>query len=305
MKFYFLLQYRRIYRFIEEAGIPPFAGFGAAALLFTLFSFAVFLRIPYPEHVYALLSLLPSIYLADSRRNGFLSNTFSKPGYRQVRLLENAVATLPFSIFLLLQGHFLHAPAILPAAMALSFFQFRSVGSFALPTPFRRWPHEFIVGFRKSWWAFCLLYIPLYQGIAVDNFNLGIFALAGTFLACIGFYSKPEPKFYIWTHALSAKAFLFRKAKIALGLGFALSFPIFLSLLIAFPAMAWIILLFEIWGLLVLLVGLFGKYAYYPSEVNIVQALALGACLIVPPALLAILPAFYNKSLKQLKPLLR
>lgn len=304
MKDYFRLQWRRLFRILKETGVNPYLALMIAMALFVLGSISILAKAPYSEVVYALLGLGSSNILAGTKRNQFLQQCFTGHKYRQLRLVENLIWAVPFAIMLLFHQAFLTAGLVVLGTVVFSRLQLTLPNALALPTPFSRRPYEFAIGFRKTFWVFPLAFALVYFSYDSGNYNLGVFALAVVLLLPIGYYSVPEPKLYVWTHQMEPGKFLNHKLRI--GLLFALSISLLptIALSIAFPQYAWLTLVFQALGLFYVALGILGKYAYYPSSVNIMPMLALAGCLIFPPALLVVLPSFYAHALRKLKPLL-
>jgi len=305
MKYYFSLQYKRLTRHLRDAGFNPYLTFCSSLVLFAIASHFVFSKIKYAEYIYPLISLALINLLGTIDRNHFLRNCFSIRDYRKIRLIENSIVSLPFLIFLLIKQAYFSAIAFLVLSLVLSFFNGISTISFVVPTPFYKKPFEFITGFRKTFIVFILSNILAVISINVDNFNLGIFSLILSLLTCINFYTKPEPLFYVWTHSDNSSHFLKTKLSIAIFYSFLISLPIAILLASFNLDKTHIILIFELLGILYVISSLLGKYAYYPSEINIVQAFTTGISLLFPPLLLIIIPILYNRSKQNLASILK
>ncbi|MFT4680032.1 MAG: hypothetical protein ACI84C_001456 [Flavobacteriales bacterium] len=304
MKFYFRLQLKRMIRLIEWAGINPYLGL---ALLFVVFSFSsamIFQRIGFAEYIYPLIGLVLLSVLGRRQRSEFLNNTFTIYGYRRIRVIENLIFAMPFLIVLLIQGHWLPALCFLLGAITMSFFNQGSHMGIALPTPFGRWPFEFISGFRRTWWIFPICYVLAYCALDADNLNLGIFALVATFLPCLNYYSKPEPTFFVWIFQATPSQFLWSKIKIALVCSFLLSVPLMIVLIVFDPSKFYVVLIFEVVGMAYVVASLLGKYAFFPSEINLIQGIVLALSIWFPPLLVVVIPYFFAKSKQNLQSIL-
>ncbi len=304
MKFYFSLQYKRICRHIQAAGINPYLGLILILLLFFALSYAFFEKVPYPQYIYPFLAWSVVNAFGGIQRNEFLKNCFSEENFRQIRLTENLIAVTPFFLFLIYQQQYLLALSIHPIAAGISFFNKVNRFQVVMPTPFYKYPFEFTVGFRQYYWIFGITYLLTIISLVVGNFNIGAFSLLSVFLSCLGFYSKPEPLFYIWTHAATPAQFLKQKMGIAVLYSLLLSLPIFISLLFFYPENARIILLFEGLGMVYIFTVLLGKYAYYPSEVNVIPMVLISLSIFIPPISLAVIPYFYFKAKQNLQSIL-
>jgi hypothetical protein len=305
MKYYFLLQYKRLYRLIDENGINPYLVFTVVIFLFVMLSDLLFQKIEYAGYIYLILAFGLINNLGNQLRNDFLKNCFSNIDYKKIRAIENLIIATPFFIFLLYKKLFLLAIVIYAFAVGLSFFNKVNKGSITIPTPFYKKPFEFTVGFRKTFWIFLLAYILAVIAISQNNFYLAVFALMATFFTCIGFYAKPETVFYVWIYSDDTTAFLLKKVKTAIAYSFFLSMPILIFLFIFFPENALIILIAEAVGIFLVITSLLGKYAYFPSEVNLIPGFFIALSIVLPPLLLVILPYFYFKSKKNISSILK
>jgi hypothetical protein len=269
--------------------------------LFVLVSYFFFERIAFPSYIYASIGVLAVYILGTVKRNEFLKNLFTKEKYRKVRLIENALVIAPFVAFLVFKLHFIEAGGVLLVAAVFSLYN-RVHHRFAvIPTPFYKNPFEFVVGFRRTYWVFLLAYTLAIIGFFVENFNLAMFALIVVFLACQNFYFRLEPHFYVWIHKQSPEVFLKNKMKTAVLYSFIMTAPLIVALFILYPFNALWIGLLVVVGTLYILVGVAGKYAYYPNELNVFQQIIIGVGIVFPPFSLILLPLFYVKSIKALK----
>ncbi|MFK7904984.1 MAG: hypothetical protein AB8B69_07665 [Chitinophagales bacterium] len=301
MKFYFSLQYKRICRHLQAAGFNSYLGLVLIVLLFFALSYAFFERVPYPQYVYPFLAWSVVNAFGGIQRNEFLKNCFSEKDYPKIRLIENLIAVTPFFLFLIFKQEYLLALSIHPIAAGISCFNKVNRFQVVMPTPFYKYPFEFTMGFRQYYWLFAAAYLLTIISLVVGNFNIGAFCLLFIFLSCLGFYSKPEPLFYIWIHAATPAKFLKQKMGIAVLYSLVLSLPIFLSLLFFYPDNARIVLLFEALGIVYIFTVLLGKYAYYPSEVNVIPMILITLSIFLPPISLAVIPYFYFKAKQNLQ----
>jgi hypothetical protein len=305
MKYYFSLQFKRLYRLIEENGINPYLVYSALVFLFVLLSELLFQKTLYAGYIYLVLASGLINNLGNRKRNEFLKNCFSVVMYKRIRAIENLLMATPFFIFLLYKKLFVLAIAVYAIAAGLSLLNKLNRGNVTIPTPFYKKPFEFTVGFRKTFWIFLLAYILTIIAINQNNFYLAVFALMITFFVCIGFYAKPETVFYVWIYSDDTTAFLLKKVKTAIAYSFFLSMPILIFLFIFFPENALIILIAEAVGIFLVITSLLGKYAYFPSEVNLIPGFFIALSIVLPPLLLVILPYFYFKSKKNISSILK
>lgn len=305
MKFYFIIQYKRIYRTLKEAGFNPYFAFCGITIIFVLLSEAFFHNVMYAKYIYPFFLLIFINSFGSIERNEFFKNIFSIIDYRKIRLLENCIIAIPFFIFLIYKYEYFIALSSFLIGVIFSFYNKVNTFNYTIPTPFHKHPFEFIVGFRKTFFVFILGFILTCISISVDNFNLGIFALIITFLTSMLFYFKPEPLFFVWIHSANPVNFLWKKIKMAFLQSTFLSFPIFLSLILFYPSKAYIVIIFEIVGILIVVMSLLGKYVSYPTEINPTVGFTIGFALFFPPLLLLIIPYFYYQSKQNIQSILK
>ncbi|WP_160131465.1 ABC transporter permease [Kordia antarctica] len=305
MNFYFTLQFKRIYRHIDEFGVIPLIGFALLLALFSWVSEAIFKNISQASYYYIGIGLLLTLKLGNIKRTVFLQKCFPLETFWKVRMLENTLFVLPFSGFLCYKQAFIEIIIIHVGAIMLSFFNNLGIRSITIPTPFGKNPFEFVIGFRNTFWLFPVLYILTYIAVFVDNYNLGVFSLIAVFVCCMSFYSKQEPLYYIWIHSMTSKEFLNHKIKTAILFSSFLVLPIVIGLSLFFSLeRLQITLLFTVLGYSFILLTIIGKYSNYPSQVHLFQTLAMLVCLLFPPLLILIIPYFYKRSIKKLNSIL-
>jgi hypothetical protein len=305
VKFYFTLQFKRIYRHIDEFGVIPFIGFAILIALFVWVSESIFKSISQASFFYIVIGLIGSLKLGNVKRTVFLKKCFPPETFWKVRMLENTLFILPFSSFLCYKQAFIEIILIHVGAIVGSFFNNLGIKSITIPTPFGKKPFEFVIGFRNTFWVFPLLYMLTFISVSVDNYNLGIFSLIGGFVCCMSFYSKQEPLYYIWIHSMSPKEFLNQKIKTAFLFSSILLVPIVIGLTVFFPlSTLQITLLFVLLGFSFIMVTILGKYSNYPSQVPIAKAFAMIISVMFPPLLLLIIPFLYKRAIKNLNSIL-
>ncbi|MEY4927201.1 MAG: hypothetical protein RI894_1637, partial [Bacteroidota bacterium] len=226
---------------------------------------------------------------------------YPKSAYFRLRFLENAVLVLPFTFFLLAKQHFLIAFLTPAVAGILATVKLKNGLNFTLPTPFYRYPFEFTVGFRQSFLLIFGIYSVSFIAIAVGNFNLGLVALIALSLVAMTFYFKPEAEFFVWIFADTPQQFVFKKVKTAILYTFILLLPTTIGLSIFYFDQLFIIIGCQFLGILFVILGLLGKYAAFPIEINLPQVFAIGLSLLFPPLLLVFIPLFYRRAVKNLR----
>lgn len=300
MKFYFRLQIKRFFRKSTEWGVHPYWGIALLALAFCLFSYFFFLKVPYPPYFYSFVGLNLIFQLGTFTRNEFLKNIFSKPIYQRIRLAENFLLGMPFAIVLVIHQYYWLSLAVLLCGASFSLFNRINRSVRVIPSPFSGRPFEFTIGFRNTYWITGLLYILLFISMKVGNFNLGIFSQLGILILCMSFYSTPEPPFYVWIYSMRARGFLIHKLITALLYSALFCLPVVIALLIAYPAKFLITSIVFLLGLLYMLLIVLAKYTHYPEEMELTKILEMTICFLAPPALLFMIPHFYNESVKRL-----
>lgn len=307
MKYYFSLQFKRTWRILHESGIHPAVGFALILLAFLIFSHLFFLKVTYAEYLYLFIALFSVNAIRNNERNKFLKLSFSHRDYILITIIENFAIVFPFALFLLFKHSYtsfvlLNVIALIPIS---SSFNLDVLANKAIPTPFYKYPFEFLVGFRKNY----LLIILIYGlgGIAAyhSNFNLGMFSFILPFLLIsFSFYSTNEAQFFVWVHSSTASKFLFGKIATGILYSFLLALPLGLMILFLNIDKWMILVLVELLGLLFVVTSILGKYAYYPSSINIIQGFSIGFSMIFPPFLLALIPFLFIKAKQNLSFLL-
>lgn len=288
-----------------EIGFSPIFGYGLAIIAFYGVSVYLFSKTEYAEYFYGLTSISFLSKLNGKRRNDFLKTIFTVKDYKKLRIIENLMVIFPFVVFLLFAQLLLAVLILISISTLMSIFNFDNNFNHTIPTPFSKNPFEFPVGFRKTFYIFPFAYFLTFQSIIVGNFNLGVFSLLLIAIVVLSYYSKPENEFFIWSFNLSSKRFLINKIKIGLLYSTLLSLPVIVPLIIFFPDRTTILMLFLLLSYAYIITIILAKYSAYPNEMNLLEGIIIGFSLMFPPILLAVIPMFYSKSIKQLKTILK
>lgn len=288
-------------RRLSDFGIKPVLGYALAAFAFIGLSLLLFQKTEYAAYIYPVIALFPLVKLSEVNRNDFLRSCFPLKDYRKMRLVENFFLVLPFVCFLTANGYWIEPLACLIASTLLSIFRTGRQFNFHLPTPFFKFPFEYTVGFRKTWWVFIIAYFLAYMSITVGNFNLGIFALVISGVISISYHSNPEAPYYVWIFAYRPAEFLWYKLRMALVFSTLLSLPVAVAISIAFPHNIIVVLVFQFLCSIYLVTLILGKYSTYPQQMGLPQAILIGVTVWFPPLLLGIIPAFYSQSKRKLE----
>tara|TARA_Y100000768_G_scaffold384541_1_gene368788 strand:+ start:567 stop:1454 length:888 start_codon:yes stop_codon:yes gene_type:complete len=292
-------------RKITAFGIPPVLGFGIIPVLFFAMSELLFRKTEYAPYLYVFLAISFVTQLSEAKRNAFLKSIFNQPNYLKLRAMENGILATPFLLFLAYKGQFLLMLIASLGAMAMALLHFNASINTTLPTPFGKKPFEFTVGFRRTFSLFPAAYFLTFMAILADNFNLGIFSLLTIGITCLSYYAKPENEYFVWNYNLTPQQFLVEKVKTGFLQFTLLSLPVLVALSIFFPGDALVLMAFFALCLVYLATLIFVKYAAFPHEINVFQAIAVGISFIVPPILLVITPLFYIQAVKALNTILK
>ncbi|MEZ4914191.1 MAG: hypothetical protein R2798_09085 [Chitinophagales bacterium] len=293
-----------LHRKLLDVGIPLWAAYAIVPIAFVLLSYYLFFKTEFAAYIYVFTALSFVAELSEPKRNDFLKSMFGSSDYAIVRMLENLFLSFPFLLFLAYKGLFLFVLVLGLLAIFMALFNFNTNTNFTIPTPFGKKPFEFAVGFRKTFFVFPIAYFFTIMSIYAGNFNLGIFSMIFIALICLFYYSNPENKYYIWNFSTTPKMFLFEKIKICFAYFTLLSLPILVLLPIFFFENTLILFGFFFLCQIYLTTIILAKYAAYPYEINFLQGILLAISLMFPPTLIGIIPFFYTKSVKNLKPIL-
>ena len=304
MGFYFRLQFKRIIRLLAYLGVNPAFGIILSVILFTALVKFTFHKTEYASWIIFGVVVMLLFRLSDGNRNAMLKNTFSQDSHKLLRIVENCIIAIPFQIFLAYEAEVVAVLFIIPLILIFPFINTSQLWSKTFPTPFKKWPFEFIVGFRKSFWMIALAYFLVLKALQVNNYYLGIFGLALIFVTSMTYYQNPESIYYVWIHKHKFRQFILRKFVISVICVSILSFIALIAMLFGFP---------ENWStsVTVYLVGyvfvgsmIVAKYSAYPYEMNVPQGIFYALSLLFPPMLLVTIWIFYSKSKKRLEHIL-
>ncbi|MDR0844944.1 MAG: hypothetical protein LBN71_06950 [Tannerella sp.] len=301
---YFKLQYRLINRRIREYGLHPVIGYALMLAVFAGFSEFLFYKTGFAAYIYSLLPLLAALNLSEAKRNDFLKSCFGTGHYRILRMCENVMIALPFAAFLFYKQCFLMAGIVVVISALASLMNTRTRFHLVIPTPFAKRPFEFTAGFRNAFLLFFAAYGLTGIALAVDNFNLGVFALALIILTIWSFCLKQENIHFVWMFSLTPCRFLARKLKTALWYSFLLCLPVCLCLSCFYWNQAWILAVVFLTGYAFFMLFVFAKYAAFPHEITLTKALLVSLCFFFPPLLVVMIPWLFYESVQQLKTIL-
>jgi hypothetical protein len=219
-------------------------------------------------------------------------------------MIENAILTLPFLVYLIYEEQFLVAIGLFVIAMILAFYSSKISINWVIPTPFRKLPFEYIVGFRKSLLFIILVYFITFQAILVDNFNLALATLGALFLTGMSYYLKPEQYYFVWIFSDKPEEFLKRKMISSMICSSVITLPILVSLIVSFPEMIIYSIAVQIVGYIFMISIIVAKYSAYPHEMSVPQGMLYALSLWFSPLLLIVIPIFYKQSKRKLDTIL-
>lgn len=304
MKEYFLLQFKMLNRKMIDFGLPLLIGYALLLFVFVLLSNYLFGKTEFAVYAYGLIAFSFVSILSEPRRNDFLKSVYNKYNYKKLRILENILYCLPFTLFLIYKKQFIFSIIINFFVVLITLFNFSTNLNITIPTPFSKNPFEFTVGFRKTFYVFPIAYFLTYISVSVGNFNLGVFSMLLIGITCFSYHSKTENEYFVWNYNLSSKEFLLEKMKTCLTYFSILSLPIIISLGISFFNQINILIVFILLSYAYLTAIIFAKYSSFPNEMSLSQVILIGLSFMFPPILLIFIPLFYSQSIKKLNTIL-
>lgn len=305
MKDYLLLQLRLISRKINDAGVSPMVGIAVLTALFIGASYLLFAKSSYAQYIYPFIALSFMLPLSNVKRNEFLQLCYGDTQHHRLRLAENLLVALPFAVFMLFKLQLPGMGLVILLAVTTAFIKTGTANAVTIPTPFGKTPYEFAAGFRNTILVILVVYTLAVIAVAVGNFNLGAFALLLLFAITLSYYQLLEPEYFVWNHNMKPAAFLLHKTKTAIGYATLLALPVVLLLCSFFFSQALYVVLLVLAGYVYLCCMIAARYSTYPNEINLPEGILLAISIGVPPALIAILPYFINRSLKRLSTVLK
>jgi hypothetical protein len=140
MNEYFLLQYKLANRKLIELGINPLVGYLLGIAGFILISEYLYLKTEFAKYAILLTALSLMAKTSEINRNAFLLMVFGNKKSRIIRIIENLILCLPFSILLIYHSEFLESILLIAVSLFLAGFSFKTNLSYTLPTPFYKRP---------------------------------------------------------------------------------------------------------------------------------------------------------------------
>lgn len=288
-----------------DFGLPLLIGYTLLPFVFILISNYIFEKTEFANYIYVLISFSFVSKLSEPKRNNFLKSIFNKKKYRNLRVLENIIYCMPFTLFLVYKKQVVFSIILNLMVIIITLFNFSTNINVTIPTPFSKKPFEFTVGFRNTFYVFPIAYFLTYISISVGNFNLGVFSMLLIGILCFSYYSKIENEYFVWNFNLSSKEFLFEKTKTCLIYFTLLTLPIIIALSISFFNEIDVLIVFFLLCCAYLSAIIFAKYSAFPYEMNMSQGLLIAISFMFPPMLFIIIPLFYSQSIKKLSTVLK
>lgn len=304
MKHYFRLQLTMLNRQFTELRINPIVGIIFSIFAFIGISVIIYSKTEYANYIYLAISLILTQRLSEVNRTTFLKICFIKKDFIKLRLIENIASSIPFFIFFIFKSQLVFAINLLILSSLLSFISLENKSNFTLPTPFKKTPFEFTMGFRKFILVLLFTYILGIISIQVNNFNLGAFSVAVTLLIYISFYSIVENEFYVWVYSAKPKEFVLFKIKTLVLNSISLTIPIIILLALFFPSKILALCVILALGILINIILVLAKYSVYPQRINIQLSLLIAMSLLLFPTLLITIPYLYKNTINNLKVIL-
>src|SRR5690625_2939239 len=305
MKNYFYLHFKMVNRKFSELGLEPFFGYLLMGAAFIGFSIFLFEQTEFSNFIYLLLAIFFIGKLSEDKRNEFLKLCFGQPQFSKIRMVENLLVSLPFLLFLMYKQEITFSLILILLSFLFAIVQLKTSTNLVIPTPFSKEPFEFCTGFRTTFFIYPIAYGLTIIAIAVGNFNLGIFAMLLCFAIGLMYYSKPEKEYFVWSFNRTPTEFLYMKIKTGIKFSTILVSPIFIALAIYDFHQITLLILFLIIGIAFICYGIIVKYANYPDQTQLIQAVFLMLSILFPPLLLIFIPYLFAKSKTRLSSFLK
>ena len=84
-----------------DFGLPVLIGYAILPVVFVLLSNYLFEKTEFANYVYGLFALIFISKLSEPKRNDFLKSIFNTYNYKKLRIVENIIYCLPFTLFLI------------------------------------------------------------------------------------------------------------------------------------------------------------------------------------------------------------
>ncbi len=301
---YFKLQFRIIQRQVKDIGFPAFLIYPAIFVFYIVLYHFLQLYPTWAAYLVFLINFQSLFNLSDFKRNDFLKATYSHKDYSLIRITENVILSVGTIILFILTSNAALACIIIALSILFVFIPTSGFWSRSIPTPFRKFPFEFIIGFRKTWLLIFLLYILSAIAVVFKNQNLALFCMFCICVCSTFFYQMPEPFLIFWNQNRKPLHFLWYKILRGIIQLSILLLPIILMQFIVFREEIYKAVIVWALGLLLIPFIISLKYAAFPRKINSSEGIIIALCLTFYPLVLAIIPYYYFKAINNLKNLL-
>lgn len=304
MYYYFKLQGLRLQRWCEDFGLPWPVVMVLVLGLFLLGSVALFIKVEQAGWVYLLLAYSMLSYGDLPKQNQRLKLLFITSDYYRIKLIETGLKAMPFVLFSFYKEEIFVGTALIVLVFLRVFWSSRTMTIPILPTPFKRWAYEFVIGCRKYFLLILLLWFVVLKSVQVDNANLGLVCLGFLSMLSASFYLPIEPIRIVWQHILKPKEFLKIKLGFAVLCQTCFLAPVVVLLLIFFPTYYWATAVLTVIGLLMVITAILAKYSKYPKDIGVLQAFIMGFSFVLPFFLPVALWIFWKQAKQKLQTIL-
>jgi hypothetical protein len=305
VKIYFQIQWNIIRRHIEDAGLNITLALILALISFTGLSVILFSQYLYAEYLFIIIPIFLAIRLGEIKRIEFIKICYGNRKFHLIRFFENSFVSIPFLVVLLINQSYWLSMILVLIISVFTLFKQKSNFHFIVPTPFQKFPFEFIVGFRKTFIAIGMIYALTIISIKFDNYNLGLLSLGLSLLCSLSYYSFMEDEVYVWSYKENPRSFLFKKIRVAVFCNSLLYFPLIGLLLFSFYENILQILILHVSGVFFIMVVIFMKYSAFPKQVGLKESIVLAVTLYFPPVVFITFLYFYFRSLRSLSKVLK
>lgn len=304
MKTWFNLQYLMLIRFMREAGLHPLIGLVLGLGILSLTVFIIWERTPYPETIFSILSIVVLLKPTLRKRNEFMQTVFGKSTYYRIRIAEQLLMAIPFTLCLIIKQAWSYA-VFLPLLSAIMALLHTDPGrGRVFPTPFGRIPYEAPAGFRKTIGWMVLSCAVLVAGVLSGNHALFPASLIIVVLTTSSYHGQPDDKMYVWIFNTRPRQFLLRKWGASALCTAAMASPVLITSLIFAPG--WMPTLAGIFlvGICLNALIIAGRYSSFPDELSFANGFIMAFAVVFLPLFPVVLFWLVRRSERRLSSLL-
>ncbi|WNB18605.1 hypothetical protein QYS47_30745 [Marivirga arenosa] len=300
LKVYFKIQLKILSRYITDAGINKYLGWALIFIAFVFFSNYTLSENNNLHFIYILVPIFLIAKIASKRRLGFLEFCFPPKKFYKIRLIESLILSLPFAVFLLYYSYPQLALILFILSFLLAFYKRGFSFNIVVPTPFGKYPYEFIIGFRKTFPLILASYFLVAISIMYANFHLALFVIFIQFILSAGYFMHQDLLGYVWVYKHRSHLFLLKKIKLAFVQHFVLYGAELVLFFYFFSDKILLMLIFYFLGALFLSGAILLKYSAFPERIGVKESMLVALAVYFPPLLIALIPYFYVQSVKSL-----